>query len=305
MKRNLSILIPVYNYNCVSLVEGLCQQAKVLGINYEIIVAEDGSYDEECLKFNSSIAKKENCRYLVRDKNVGRARIRNILAQESRNEWLLFLDCDMQLPHNSFLSEYMNSDAYEVIDGGFAVKENRSMYNVNLRYTYEWNAQTNHNAYHRRKNPYHSFRTTNFMVRRDIMINHPFDERFILYGYEDVLFGKQLKIAGIGICHIDNPMILTDLESNTVFVEKTEEALRSLSFFGDDLRGYSRLLAYKDGIKNCCVKTAIRIWHRLFGQIERKWLCSNHPNLTVFNLYKLGFFMSLDDCIDFPQCSAS
>ena len=37
----LSILIPTYNYDCTQLVADLQQQAEQIGINYEIIVADD------------------------------------------------------------------------------------------------------------------------------------------------------------------------------------------------------------------------------------------------------------------------
>ena len=39
----LSILIPVYNYDCSELVAALDKQAVRLNINYEILVADDAS----------------------------------------------------------------------------------------------------------------------------------------------------------------------------------------------------------------------------------------------------------------------
>jgi hypothetical protein len=43
------------------------------------------------------------------------------------------------------------------------------------------------------------------------------------------------------------------------------------------------------------VRGFIRLWHRLFGALERRNLCSNHPSLNVFKLYKLGYYLSLKD----------
>lgn len=298
MKKELSILIPIYNYDCTEMVKDLCRQIELLepeGVCAKIVMAEDGSDYEEALTANAAMATWPYCHYIRRKQNAGRAAIRNFLAQQSNRQWLLFLDCDMQLPGDDFLRNYLTSEGEEVIDGGFGVKENPSMQGRNLRYTYEMKALPHHSQQQRSLNPYRSFRTTNFMIRRDIMLSHPFDERFLHYGYEDVLFGKELKKNGIGICHINNPMMLVDLESNSVFTAKTEEAMRTLHQFRNDLRGYSHMLTYVDGIHLGIVRWAIRLWHHLFGKLERRNLCGRKPSLKVFGIYKLGYFMTLKD----------
>ena len=40
------------------------------------------------------------------------------------------------------------------------------------------------------------------------MMEHSFDENFVQYGYEDVLFGKSLAMDHVAITHIDNPITL-------------------------------------------------------------------------------------------------
>ena len=296
MKKELSILIPAYNYDCTQLVQGLCRQLSEMvsiGVKSEVIVAEDGTSDEDALAANATIAKWEHCRYIRRSENVGRAAIRNFLTQNATYEWLLFLDCDMELPDDMFVRRYLESYGHEVVDGGFGVSENKALEGHNLRYTYEWHAQDKHSVEQRRNNPYRSFRTTNFLVSRQIMTDIPFDERFLHYGYEDVLFGKMLKQRGITIEHIDNPMILTCVESNDTFIDKTEEGLRTLYRFREDLRGYSQLLTFVSGIHVGLVKSSIRLWHRLFGPLERRHLCGNRPTLRIFNIYKVGYYLSL------------
>lgn len=296
MKTELSILIPVYNYDCTALATGLLrelEQLRTAGVQSELIIAEDGSADEACLRANSRLAPMPGLRYIRREHNVGRAAIRNFLARQSQYRWLLFLDCDMQLPGDRFLRTYLESEGEEVVDGGFAVRANKPLMGRNLRYTYEWSEQRRHAVAQRQANPYRSFRTTNFMVRRDIMMSHPFDERFLHYGYEDVLFGKGLRQGGITISHIDNPMVLTDVEANDVFMAKTEEALRTLHEFRNDLRGYSRLLTFAEGIHLRGVTWCIKLWHRLFGTLERRMLLGNHPGMRLFKLYKIGYYISL------------
>ncbi len=56
MKTELSILIPTYNCRCVDLVRALNEQAQRLrNINYEIVVADDGSTDERIKTVNACI----------------------------------------------------------------------------------------------------------------------------------------------------------------------------------------------------------------------------------------------------------
>ena len=294
MRRNeISILIPVYNYCCLPLVQDLQRQAANAGIRYEIIVADDGSTQKETVAANNAINVLESCRLIRREFNAGRSAIRNFLAQQSRFQWLLFLDCDMETPDSHFLQRYIEADDCDVVDGGIAIGGDHRQWRQNLRYRYELDCAPQHTAEERAKHPYRSFRTTNFMARREMMFAHPFDERFLHYGYEDVLFGKQLRQSGRTILHIDNPLLLTDYESNPVFVDKTEESLRTLHQFRNELKGYSSLLTFIDGIHLTAVVTLFKVWHTLFGRLERRWLCGSHPNLTIFKLYKLGYFLNI------------
>ena len=129
--------------------------------------------------------------------------------------------------------------------------------------------------------------------KKIVKIAEDIDERFRRYGYEDVLFGKRLKQGGISITHIENPLGFNTFEPNQQFLRKTEEALTTLHDFRDDLRGYSQMLTLTEGIHVGFVKSLIRLWHRLAGPMERRNLCGRHPNLTVFKLYKIGYYLSI------------
>ena len=291
MKTELSILIPIYNACCTPLVEQLYHQAKSLrGLRFEIIVADDGSDREDTIAANKPINMLECCSYVLRDVNSGRAAIRNFLAGEARYEWLLFIDGDMSVVRNEFLADYLRCEDADVVCGGYKVGKGEKS---NLRYRYEKDAEPRLMARERRKRPYHDFHTSNFMIRRDLMLDHPFDEQFRRYGYEDVFFGKELRRADIRIAHIDNPVCFDTFEDNPHFVEKTEEGLQTLYEFRYKLRGYNGLLTFVGGIHIGLVRSTIRLWHRLFGSLERRWLCGRHPNLTIFKLYKLGYYLTL------------
>ena len=290
-KQEISVLIPTYNHVCVALVKGLAQQLEALGGDYEIIVADDGSTDAVTVAENQVINTLPHCRYLVRQENVGRAAIRNILVGEARYAYVLFIDSDMTLISDDFIRRYLDSDCDTVIDGGVAIGGDPDTLKGNLRYRYEKAEEARHTAPERQKSPYQHLHTANLLVRRDLMIKHPFDERFRHYGYEDVLLGKSFREQRIPIAHIDNPLGFCTFEKNADFVSKTEEGLRTLGQFRDDLRGYSRLLTLVNNIHIPAVVTVIRLWHRLFGRLERRNLCGSHPSITIFKLYRLGYFI--------------
>ncbi|MCR4603030.1 MAG: glycosyltransferase [Prevotella sp.] len=291
MKKNsLSILIPIYNGDCLSMIKELCHQATSLPeLEYEILAVDDASTDGRQSKSPELIGSLPHCRFMALEENIGRARIRNLMASLARYEWLLFLDCDMTIISADFLERYLNTDG-DVVYGGYKVGEAESS---NLRYRYEKSCEQQHTAEERRKRPYQHFHTCNFLVRRDIMQAHPFDEQFLRYGYEDVLFGRRLREAGIAITHIANPTGFYTFEDNAHFVSKTEEGLQTLNDKRELLRGYSRLLTIAEGIHIGAVKVLIRLTHRLFGGLERKNLCGRNPSLKVFKYYKLGYFFTL------------
>ena len=296
MKRSeISILIPVYNYICLPLVQTIQQQAAGLGIRYEILVADDGSTQLDTVTANQAINVLPSCRFIQRGVNVGCSATRNFLAQESRFQWLLFMDCDIEIDKPHFLRCYMEAADSDVINGGIAIGGNSHQWRQNLRYQYERRCEPQHIAEERAKHPYRSFRTTNFMAKREVMLAHPFDERFLRSGYEDVFFGKQLCQSNVTILHIDNPVLLTDYEPNPAFVTKTEERLHTLYQFRNDLKGYSSLLTFVEGIHIPIIIGIFKICHSLFARLERHCLCGNRPNLTIFKLYQLGYYLNIKD----------
>jgi glycosyltransferase involved in cell wall biosynthesis len=285
--KELSILIPTYNDKCYQLVSDLHQQAMSLGIVYEIVVADDGSTDKDVLAFNRAIKTLPNCRLIERSLNSGRAAIRNFLTQQAQYSWLLFIDSDMTVCRQDFLKRYVSVEG-EVLYGGVVIGK---VTKNNLRSLYEQSKEHEHTFEKRQQSPYQDFHTANFLIRRELMLRYPFDERFKHYGYEDVLLGKTLRRHRVAIRHIDNPLGFCAFETNADFVAKTEEGLRTLYQFREDLRGYSRLLTLVSGIHIPLVVKLIRALYRLFGPAVRRNLCSTRPKLFLFKLYKLGYYL--------------
>lgn len=292
MKQELSILIPIYGCKPHQLVKQLCEQAShTSGLkDYEVVVVDDGTPDAAIVESCWVIGQWPHCRFMALEENIGRSRIRNLLASLARFEWLLYLDCDMTIDRQDFLANYLNCNEGDVACGGVSIGPGDP---GNLRWLYESTAAAEHSVAERKKRPYQDFHTANFLVHRDIMKAHPFDTRFKHYGYEDVLFGKQLNQAGIPIVHIDNPAGFYTFEDNARFVDKTEEGLRTLREFRNELRGYSRLLTLAEGIHLAPVRWMLRLYFRLCAPLMRRNLCGTRPSLSLFRLYKIGYYLNL------------
>jgi glycosyltransferase involved in cell wall biosynthesis len=298
MKKELSILIPVFNDVCTSLVRRINEIAQATeGLTYEIIVADDGSTDSAEMAINEQISQLPNCTFIKRDKNVGRAAIRNFLAQEAHYEWLLLLDCDVEITDQHFLSNYFDAvSTYKVVCGGLQIGGDANVLRKNLRYVYEKANECKQTANCRNNRPYQSFRTTNFFVDRATMLQHPFDESIKTYGYEDVMFGKALQECEIKILHIDNNVEYTEYEDNATYLKKTEEAMQTLFSLQNSLAPYSTLISLQNKMRSWHLASIANVFFHIFKKLWRKNLLSQHPRLAIYNLYRLCYYNNL--CVE-------
>lgn len=287
----ISIVIPSYNNSCIELVTRVSEQAaSIEGLQWEVVVADDASTDTGIVKENDGINKIQNCRYIRKDKNMGRARIRNFLAREAQGDWLLFIDGDGKIINNNYLSQFMEAGSRaKVCYGGYRMMPGPDS---NLRWLYEKALASKHQVERRQKCPFKSFNISNLLVERKLMLAHPLDERFVKYGYEDVMLGKELQKNKINVLHIDNPIGFFDYESNARFVAKTEESLQTLCRFQDELKGASTLLRVATNL-NGILKHLFLWLYRIMKTTWRNNLTGTSPSLFVFKLYKLGYFLNL------------
>lgn len=292
--RNISILIPSYNDICLSLVEKLKSQADaVRGLEYEIIVADDGSTNADIINVNRQIADFGNCRFIEHGKNVGRAAIRNFLGKEAKYEWLIFIDCEVE-PSDNLISNYATCESQsDIICGGVAIAGEEGMLRNNLRYLYEKSMEPSYSANQRRGHGFYSFRSTNFMIRKTTLMKVTFNENMKTYGYEDVIFGKQLQLAGFSIEHIDNAVSMYKYEDNKCFVEKTEEALKTLQAFSEEIGDFSPILVFHSKLRKYHLLGSAKLFFALTNKKLRTNLCGDNPKPLFYKLYKLGYFINL------------
>lgn len=287
----ISVVIPTFNDDCVELSRALAAQASAIeGFEWEVVVADDGSTDVETVAHNEAINLMPHCRYLRRKVNVGRARIRNVLAQEARGEWLLFIDGDARIIVDDYLQRFLEASKHAAVCyGGYRMMPGPAN---NLRWQYERSAAQSHTVERRREQPYQSFKICNLLIRRDLMLAHPLDNRYTRYGYEDVMMGRQLREAGVAVEHIDAPVGFFKYDDNARFVAKTEEGLHTLYEFRKDLEGYSALLDASLRM-NGTVKAGFWLLYRALGPMWRRNLVGRNPKLWLFKMYKMGYFLNL------------
>ncbi len=296
MKHQLSILIPTFNDSCSEIVHQLSIQArKIPALEYEIIIGDDGSTDTQIIEENQRLASQPHCKVYRFEKNRGRAAIRNSLVEFAEKEWLLFIDSgDMRLKSNDFLQRYLHtSEEHQVVYGGYTLsplspEEQKS----NLRYKYETSAHHNSSATMRKKMKIPNFQSSNFMAHRDLCHKVHFDERFVRYGHEDTLWAKDVSLQGVEILHIDNPVERFVYEDNATYLAKNIEALLTLREFQDELADYSRLIRTARLVKRLHLAPTVCFIFRLNENRWRTNLEGENPSLRLFNLFRLGYFLS-------------
>ncbi len=226
----LSILIPIYNYNVVKLVTTVIEQCEKENINYEVICIDDKS-TPKWLKANEELTQKFKVNYIQLSENLGRSRIRNWMVKLSSKEYVLFLDADSDIIHDSFIKtyiEYIKEKGPDVVCGGriYSDKQPRTLDKmIHWSYGHQYESK---NAEYRNTKPSRFFHSNNFICHSSIVAKYPFDESLTSYGYEDLLWGHIIRQNGYTIDHIDNSIIHKGIERNEAFLTKTEEAIDNL-----------------------------------------------------------------------------
>lgn len=289
----ISICIPIFNYDVRPLVDSLAVQAAEVSEEVEIVCIDDHS-DANFDAMNRGVGDV----YVRLEKNVGRAAIRNRFLKYAKGEWLLFLDND-SVVNDCFLARYVAwlDDKTKVMVGGRVYDPKSDRPECRLRYRYGVKVECR-SVESRRKEPYRSFMTNNFMIRREVLEKIGFDERISLYGHEDTLYGYRLEEAGVSILHIENAVMNGEVETNEEFVRKSEEAVESMVKIYGFMRGEEKfcrsvrlLRAYEDVNRWHLAGAVYGVFHLLRVPIRRlleKGWCTS---MEVFNFYKLGLFL--------------
>ena len=296
----LSICIPIYNYDVGRLVKDLHLQVEAAGYSFEILLMDDAS-NEKFREMNQAI-ELEFVRYIQLNENVGRAKIRNRLAEEARFPYLLFMDCDSAVTSSWYIADYTRFfEPWTVCCGGLIYKDKEPSNATYLRWKYGVERECL-SASERSKYPNTGFRTFNFLIYKGIFEKVKFNEELDGYGHEDTLFGLELLGQEITIRHIDNPLIHLGLESASDFLNKTENSIANLYRIELLLREkypeyieHSRLMKAKLSLQKYRLIGITSRLFKIFHKPMKAHLLKPKPSLLIFDLYRLGLLASQRD----------
>lgn len=290
----LTVCIPVYNSDVTEIVEQLFQQSSLLNRKVEIIVIDDQS-EQNWKKNLKSIEGK--CKLIELEQNIGRSRIRNLFLNYAAGKYLLFLDGDSMIISSDFLSIYLSrleQDNSLVLLGGSIYQKEKPERNKLLRWRYSIARESKSAEIRLTGN--HAFKTNNFIIQKSIFETMKFDETLKGYGHEDTLFGIELERRKIKIDHIDNPVLNEQLDTNEVFLKKTENAIQNLVEIykkSSNAPGIEKLklIRFYNRLKQYSLLFLVTISFVLTEKLIFNFLKSGNFTLWMFDFYKLGLFI--------------
>ncbi len=291
----LSILIPIYNFNIVPLVQDLHQQCEACQIQFEILCFDDGS----TLKFkkeNRIVSQLKHVKYQELPQNLGRAKIRNVLAKVAQYAYLLFMDCDSQTIDNQYIKNYIQQLNYNTLLYGGRVYAPTPPKDAqqNLHYYFGKNREETL-AEERKIKPYYSFMTNNFLMPKALFLDIQFEESIEGYGHEDTLFGIALKQRQIPILHLNNPLKHIGLENQRIFLKKQKEAIKNLYLLHQTTPLLeTKLLTTFVACKKWKIAGLVLMVLQLLNPFINRQLKATKPNLFYLDLFKLHHLLSLD-----------
>lgn len=298
----LSVLIPIYNHDVNPLVTALDNQLAQAGIPFEIIIADDCSDNSEYREKNENLAQLNNVQYIQNQENMGRAKIRNLLAKKAQYPYLLFIDCDAMVENPDYIKKYM--DAIEkmrpqqafVINGGIAYRNEKPDNQHFLRWYYG-KRREEESAEQRNKRPYHHFTPFNVIISKSVFEEIQFDENLTTYGHEDTLFGYQLQQKQIPYLHIDNPLYHEGLDTNEEYLKKIRLSIDNLIYISESqninhsfLKENRLLKTYQQCKKMGLAKLVGRHFERNAEKMQQH--LSQKPSMSLIDLYKLSYLAS-------------
>ena len=292
----LSILIPTYNYTIFPLVRKLWDQCMEQQIEFEILCQDDGSQSVYNID-NNEIVTLENCNFFINEENIGRGKNINSLFKKSQYDWLLILDCDVMPISDNFIATYLETiknPEINVCYGGITYKKNRPEESHILRWVYGYKRESL-TAENRLKKPYQSSLTSNLLISRAVFKENRFSAIITKYGYEDLVFFHDLKLKNIPIFHVENAAMHINLDSSKVFLNKTKIGIENLDYLTnfEMVKGENRLLKqFATAEKYGLTKTISQLFSYFKRDMEINLLSAN-PSMTVFDMYRLGYFSKL------------
>lgn len=282
---DISILIPVFNFDVTMLVEKLLREIRMASLNAEVILLDDNSDNLTIKKKNEQLRFHPEVIFLKEKKNQGRSKARNKLFQEANSEYLIFLDADTRIEKENFIQDYFRYiRKHQVIVGGHYYQKTppQKRYLLNWRYAIKREVR---NAQERNEHPYDRFISMNFCIQKEVLAKVQFPDNLKGWGHEDTYFGFELERKNIDVLHIENPVLHLGLNENADYLAKQEQAIdQALELKTKDAAFNFQLLRLVQRFK--WMQPLLTILQPFLKELLKKsvlFTCSP----TLMNIYKL------------------
>jgi glycosyltransferase involved in cell wall biosynthesis len=288
----LSICIPIYNSDIRPIATELHRQIQAYSSEVELLFLDDAS-DVFFKDLNRSVGSFSD--YQELPVNIGRSKIRNAFLPFVKGKYLLFLDGDSIVHRTDFVQkylEYIRDNSIDLVVGGREETTFRPSRSHLLRWEYSRKRESK-TTQERISDQKSGFKSNNFIVKKSIFKDNPFDESITTYGHEDTLFGFQLNMKGVVCHHIDNPIKNDDLVENHLFLLKTKDAVSNLWQISQKLKD----VRFNEQQKLVTLAIRLRKYYVVsfifqgFGQVFQPMLAflltKGYFRLWMFDLYRL------------------
>jgi glycosyltransferase involved in cell wall biosynthesis len=204
----LSILIPTYDWDISQLMLALSNEindAKMRDVT-EIIIVDDCSTIMDIKEVNAKSINNlagVSIKYHELKKNIGRSRIRNLLAKEASGSHLLFLDSDILPDQKDFIRRYIDHFSWEIVCGGISYNQRILLEPIYDFHVYFGKKTEVKSHIERNLIPWRYLFSSNLMIRKDLFDKVSFDDSINCHGYEDIEWAIRLSKASV-IYHINN-----------------------------------------------------------------------------------------------------
>ena len=222
MTPHLSILIPFYRDDPSVLLQSLDAQSVDPAL-VEIRIMDDGTGDTALTTTAQQTVDTMRLPTLLvtAPENRGRSATRNALQAAAKADWVLFLDADMRLDHEDFLSRYLThiaADDCDILFGGFDVENYSGDRDTDLHRLLSRSSDCL-SAAQRERSGAQNVASSNLCVRKSVLDAQPFDPEFQGWGWEDSEWAARVA-ASHRLRHIDNPAVHLGLESTETLLSR-------------------------------------------------------------------------------------
>ena len=292
----LSILIPLYNYPVYQLVQSLQKQCLEFEIPFEILCQDDASLSIWNIQ-NEAINELENCSFISLKTNVAHRENRNSLARQAKYPYLLFIDGDSNMISLEYIANFLKAiPQFDVVYGGRLHPVQCPSDHQKLRWKYGRKIE-DQSVQQRQIKPYSSLLFNNTLIKKSCFEQIQFDKNMKKYGHDDTQLAYQLQLKQAAVTHINNPIEHGDIDSNEVYLHKTEQSLENLLELYSEQKidpSFIKMLSLYVILRKTGLNRLIGLLFKKVKKILQNNLLGKNPNMIVFSIYRVGYLCSLE-----------